>query len=477
MSVKQKLIAVLTAIAIAFGVLPIVEVIQMNEQTDALDEMTGDTRSISEDVIPLLRATSAMKFHTVQVQQWLTDISATRGLDGLNDGFDLAKEHQEEFRIQAAAARAIAERIGAGQIVALVDEASKAFNPYYETGVKMAEGYVAKGPQAGNGLMGNFDNVASTIGEITDKLAVQASVISDEKIADLNIQADLLAANNRKIEYTLLAISLVGLAITIAGGTYLAFLIGGNLNRMTTDIEVVTTRKDGEKLLLSSARTDEFGVVARAMDEFRQKLVEIDQEAGARQARQAEREKERKAFLKKLSDDFENRVGVLVQRLGRMSGDIGQSANSVVNDAKAVTGEALSVSAAAEQASNNVQTVASAAEELSASIMEIRRQVDASSASASSAVSEARNANVKIEGLVAAAQKISDVIGLITDIAEQTNLLALNATIEAARAGDAGKGFAVVASEVKNLANQTARATEDIVGQISRIQKSTTETA
>ena len=128
------------------------------------------------------------------------------------------------------------------------------------------------------------------------------------------------------------------------------------------------------------------------------------------------------------------------------------------------------MAAASEESSANVQTVASATEELSASISEISRQVGHSSRIAAQAVSEAGKANEMVQGLAGASQKIGDIVALINEIADQTNLLALNATIEAARAGDAGKGFAVVAAEVKNLATQTARATEEIGAQITNVQ-------
>jgi methyl-accepting chemotaxis protein len=161
-------------------------------------------------------------------------------------------------------------------------------------------------------------------------------------------------------------------------------------------------------------------------------------------------------------------------------GTVGQAATGLQATAKALqqnvertTQQTTAVAAASEEASTNVQTVASAAEELSASITEISRQVAQSTKISNRAVDEANRTNESVQGLALAAQKIGDVVKIINDIAGQTNLLALNATIEAARAGEAGKGFAVVASEVKTLANQTAKATEEIAAQVGAIQEAT----
>jgi len=172
---------------------------------------------------------------------------------------------------------------------------------------------------------------------------------------------------------------------------------------------------------------------------------------------------------------FESSTGTLVGTVASAATELRATAQSLSSTTDQTTAQASGVAAAVEEASVNVQTVASAAEELSSSITEISRQVAQSSAMASKAVEDARRTDAIVKTLAGGAQKIGDVVGLISSIAGQTNLLALNATIEAARAGDAGKGFAVVASEVKNLANQTAKATGDISAQIAEIQTATSE--
>ncbi len=177
----------------------------------------------------------------------------------------------------------------------------------------------------------------------------------------------------------------------------------------------------------------------------------------------------------RLADNFETNVKGVVESVSSAATEMQSSAQSMSATAEETNRQATAVAAAAEEATTNVQTVSSAAEELSASISEIGRHVAKSTTISQAAVAEANRTNDKVQGLANAAQKIGDVVKLINDIASQTNLLALNATIEAARAGEAGKGFAVVASEVKSLANQTAKATDEIAAQISAIQDATNE--
>jgi methyl-accepting chemotaxis protein len=221
------------------------------------------------------------------------------------------------------------------------------------------------------------------------------------------------------------------------------------------------------------ARRDEVGAMAGALEVFRANM-EASRALAADQDRiKQEAARERQATMHGLADDFEDRLGRLAGLLAAGATELEGTARSMSGTAAAANTRAASVAAAAEQASVGVQTVAAAAEELSASILEISRQVAQSTAMTGKAVANARQTDGIVRALATAADKIGQVVGLISSIARQTNLLALNATIEAARAGDAGKGFAVVASEVKNLATQTGRATEEIAAQITQIQTAT----
>ncbi|MEH6478271.1 MAG: methyl-accepting chemotaxis protein, partial [Sneathiella sp.] len=228
------------------------------------------------------------------------------------------------------------------------------------------------------------------------------------------------------------------------------------------------------KRLAKILDTEKQKAAAAELDAAHEKQrLEHEAEERETQAKQAAR----KEFVSTISSDFEDRFGSSVKAVSSAALKMTSTSTGLAHTAGEAREQSTSVASASEQASGKVQAVAAAAEELSASITEITRQVTNSSKMTSDAVRIAKDSHTAVQGLVTAAREIGDVVNLITDIAEQTNLLALNATIEAARAGDAGKGFAVVASEVKNLANQTARATEEIGGRISDIQKSTESAA
>ena len=317
-----------------------------------------------------------------------------------------------------------------------------------------------------------------------------------------NAASDARARFDRTEEIAAVA-GLACVLIILAFCSTTGWLLGRSVIRpiagLTTTI-VRLAERDMTVEVTGTEAKDEIGEMARAVSVFKDNLIQTakmeaeQREAEKREAeekqkrdeeRRAERqqqraaeeqakEERRKAMLD-LADSFEAHVGKVVTEVSGAASQLQSTAEAMSASAEETNRQATAVAAAAEQASANVQTVASAAEELSHSIQEIARQVAQSNTIARNAVDEAKKTNDKVQGLAEAAQKIGEVVSLITDIASQTNLLALNATIEAARAGEAGKGFAVVASEVKSLANQTAKATEEIAGQIGAIQSATGE--
>ncbi len=272
--------------------------------------------------------------------------------------------------------------------------------------------------------------------------------------------------------------ALLGLiALAFVAGSALAVLIGRSITRPISSMSAAMRRLAGGDtavVIPAQGARDEMGEMAKAVEVFRANAV-ARMELEAQQAQEQTARQRRADRVDQLVRGFQGRVAASLGVVTSAATELDATARSMTGVADSTSSQAVASSAAAEETSANVQTVAAAAEEMVSSLSEIERQVRRSHAVAGEAAREAGASNAAMARLGSAAEQIGNAVTTIAGIAGQTNLLALNATIEAARAGDAGKGFAVVASEVKALAQQTARATEEVGGHIAAIQAATAE--
>ena len=287
------------------------------------------------------------------------------------------------------------------------------------------------------------------------------------KAADEHFDEIGRAASN-----TSLILSSIGIFFSLV----IAFWLRGSITMPIKNMTRVMKELSGGNKAIEIPATeqqDEVGDMARSVLVFKDNMVANDKLVAEQETQRTRAADDRRKAMHALANRFEQSVGLVVNAVSGGATEMRASSETLKSTAEDTNQKASIVATASDQASSNVQTVASAAEELSASIQEISRRVAESLSVSKKAVDEAQSTNKLMANLEITAEKIGNVLQLINNIAGQTNLLALNATIEAARAGEAGKGFAVVASEVKNLANQTSKATEEIESQIRDMQMAT----
>jgi methyl-accepting chemotaxis protein len=388
-----------------------------------------------------------------------------------------AANEQDDKKVAALAKEASAAAAKISGALKAVEDAGGALKPEASAKLKAAvAGYLKQSKNAiemadgdaGSALMfiKGAERSFTEIEKLTDDLIASSSDSKDREIARAGIKLD---QQQLMLTGVLLVVALFGVVFS--------FLIGRNISR-----PVVAMAKALRELAVGNFdvqlpgldRRDEVGQMAHAIEDFKvQAVAKAERETAEREDKNRELAAARRTELHNLADSFETAVGDIIENVGAASSELENSAMILTKSSAATQQLSTVVAAASEETSANVQSVASATEEMAGSINEIGRQVADSNRIANEAVDQAEKTDARIAQLSLAANRIGDVTKLITTIAEQTNLLALNATIEAARAGDAGRGFAVVAQEVKALAAQTAKATSEISNQIAGMQTAT----
>ncbi len=456
-SISRRVIAAFASILVVVFALGSVSI----EKLGAINESAADIRS---NWLVATRALGDYQFHTMRFRQ----------LEAAAVVAETPEQRAKEIASLNAVAADVQKAWGAyeatvtpGEERALADQIKAGWQAYLGLHQALLASLAAGDTKAA---------YASNIGEMRTSFNAWRGVLS--KDIDLQISGADRAASDGERAYVTGRLTVFG---TLGLSALLCLVVGFALVRsVSRPVKAMTgamTRladHDVTTEVPSRERRDEIGAMAKAVQVFKDNMIKADELAAAQKAEQLAKE-ERARRVNALTADFDASVSQVVQSVSSQATQMESSAQSLSSTAEEATKQSAAVASASEEASANVQTVASATEELSSSIAEISRQVTQSSRIAAGAVTEAERANAMVHGLAEASQRIGAVVALITDIANQTNLLALNATIEAARAGEAGKGFAVVAAEVKNLAKQTAKATEEVGSQIAGIQGATKE--
>jgi methyl-accepting chemotaxis protein len=467
MKIRNKVLAMVAANALMVFSIVSASVWMLQYQTKELYRVNQMNVEPVPNIMLLVEVIKIIENNILTHSLHFHDISARRD----PEAFELAKENTQEFEKNMRKAIAIAGQLDFPRIVSSLDTVNAAFPAYDDLGKQMANAYLTEGTEGGNRFMLKFDGVAENLSGEVAKLTKSVHDVAEQSTQRLSTDILYLIAEGDRLKTLVLVAGLLALAGSFA--LALGFLAW--VTRPLTRVELAMhqlARGDLDTPLPQHHKRDEVGTMVEALGIFRKAEQERRALTQAQQEQEIAAAADRKILRETLVQKFQNTVGTLIRQQTQAAQALRISAQTMATASKQTVDQTIVMAALADDTADNVKTIAAATEELAASVGEIGHQVDRATDINTRARNQTETADAEVRQLTDAAAQIGDVVSLIQSIAGQTNLLALNATIEAARAGDAGKGFAVVASEVKNLANQTAGATQDIIARISDMRAS-----